>query len=116
MESRAISDGQISASTEYHKEPAAAIQGRLHFQASLKKIGAWAAAKSNTNQWLQIDLIGPFIRVTRVATQGRNSLVSSINIVNQWVTRYKLQFSNDVASFQFYKEQGQNEAKVNKGG
>ncbi len=102
MASGVVADAQISASSRYSANHAA-IQGRLHFQYSLKT-GAWSARTNDTNQWLQIDLIGQYI-VTRVATQGRNSYY-------QWVTKYKLQYSNDTASFHYYKEPGKGTDKV----
>jgi len=46
------------------------------------------------------------MKVTRVATQGRYS------VYNQWVTKYKLQYSDDGVNFQYYKEQGQTTDKV----
>ena len=80
---------------------------RLHFQpAEAGKAGAWATGKNDVNQWLQIDLIRQNTHVTRVATQGRNEGVS------QWVTKYQLQFTNDAAVFQYYKEQGKTDYKV----
>ncbi|XP_078344084.1 uncharacterized protein LOC144629740 [Oculina patagonica] len=99
MESYEISNGQISASSEWDNNHAA-IQGRLHFQKSGHKQGAWSAGSNNVNQWLQIDLRTKH-RVTRVATQGRNGAHS------QWVTKYKLQYSNDGVKFKYYREQGQ---------
>ena len=97
MESRAISDAQISASSQWDVNHAA-IQGRLNFLAGGGKQGGWSAGANNQNQWLQADLGNPR-KVTKVATQGRNA-------ADQWVTSYKVEYSNDGASFQFYKEQG----------
>ena len=97
MESRAITDAQISASSQwdvYH----AAVQGRLNFLAGGGKQGGWSARTNDQNQWLQADLGNPK-KVTHFATQGRNA-------ADQWVTSYKVEYSNDGASFQFYKEQG----------
>ena len=106
MESRAITDGQITASSEWNRNDYdhAAIQGRLHFTAGDGKTGAWSALTNDLNQWLQVDLIGRYI-VTRVATQGRNG-------VNQWVTEYQLQYGDDGNNFQHYREQGQTIEKV----
>ena len=84
MENRAISDGQISASSE-HDVNHAAIQGRLNFQADNGKTGAWSAKTNDANQWLQVDLSSPQVTVTRVTTQGRNGYS-----FGQWVTKYKL--------------------------
>jgi len=55
MESRALSDAQISASSEWDPNHAA-IQGRLNFQAGDGKSGAWSAKQNDQNQWLQADL------------------------------------------------------------
>ena len=98
MESREISDGQISASSQFAITHAA-FYGRLH-----GKTRAWSARTTDVNQWLQIDLIGQY-RVTRVATQGRDDY-------NQWVTKYQLQYSNDSMNFLDYKGYGQNATKV----
>ena len=104
MESGAISDAQITASSHYHH---AANLGRLHFQQTGSKSGGWSAAANNSGQWLQIDLGSHDYRVTGVATQGRNS-----NTYKQWVTKYKLQYSNDAVTFWCYREQGITTDKV----
>ena len=107
MESREISDQQISASTE-HNANHAAIQGRLNFKevsSPVWKSGGWSARYNNGNQWLQIALDSPYTRVKRVATQGRN-------VHSQWVIKYKLQYSSDGVNFQYYKEKGQAASKV----
>jgi len=106
MENGKISDDQITASSQWDQRHAA-IQGRLNFKADGSKSGAWSARYNNMNQWLQIDLIDQNTRVTRVATQGRNN-------VDQWVTRYKLEYSNDGRHFQYHREQGQTYDKVRK--
>ena len=105
MENGAISDGQITASSrwnDYHEAPVA----RLHLQTdeSKKKAGAWAAGVNAANQWLQVDLGDQYTNITRVATQGRHA-------VDQWVSKYKLQYSDDGVTFQYYKEQGQTKVK-----
>ena len=99
MESRAISDAQISASSEWNPNHAA-IQGRLNFQAGGGKIGAWSAKYNDQNQWLRVDL-GSSKHVTRLATQGRNS-----NRFDQWITSYKVEYSSDGSSFHCYHEHG----------
>ncbi|XP_078362974.1 uncharacterized protein LOC144647098 [Oculina patagonica] len=104
MESGAILDSQISASSKFDSNHAA-IQGRLNFKVTGAKEGGWCARANDVYQWLQVDLIGQYTRVARVATQGRNA-------VNQWVTMYKLQYSNDAVNFQYYREQGQTVDKV----
>ena len=100
MESRVISDAQISASSQWDANHAA-IQGRLNFLAGGGKQGGWSAGANDQNQWLQADL-GTIKKVTHLGTQGRNA-------ADQWVTSYKVVYSTDGASFQFYKEQGADE-------
>ena len=104
MESGAISDGQISASSQYSPNHAAS-RGRLNLKVDGSKQGAWAVAKGDANPWLQIDLLSQHT-VTGVATQGRDGLYQ------QWVTEYKLQYSNDGVNFQYYKKSGDNADKV----
>jgi len=104
MESGAISDAQISASTEFNPSHAARY-GRLYFRGNEHIIGAWAARTNTANQWLQIDLIGQNSIVTRVATQGRSDF-------DQWVTQYTLQYSNASLNFLDYREDGKNATKV----
>ena len=106
MESGAISDSQLNASTEWSTKNAA-IYGRLHFRAGGDKAGAWSALRRDVNQWLQIDLIGQNSIVTRVATQGRNG-----NLNPQWVSKYELQYSNNTVSFLNYTGQEINLTKV----
>ena len=101
MENGAISDGQITASSRWNADHEAPV-ARLHLQTdvSKNKAGAWVAGVTAANQWLQIDLGDQYTNITRVATQGRHA-------VDQWVSKYKLQYSNDGVNFQYYKEQEQ---------
>jgi len=96
MESGAILDSQISASSVYSITHAAQ-QARLHFKAT-GLTGSWSAGLNDMNQWLQVDLLQT-TEVTRIATQGRNK-------VHQWVTKYKLQYSEDGHTFKFYMQNG----------
>ena len=105
MESGAISDAQISASTE-HSHTVTAPCGRLQLQWGGCH-GSWAAKVSDANQWLQVEFVNHYTTVTGVATQGRTSGA------HQWVTGYRLQYGNDGVDFQYYKEQGQTAIKVN---
>ena len=68
--------------------------------------GAWSSLSRDQHQWLQVDFYGRYTRVTGVATQGRNS-----SATDQWVTKYKLSFSEDGEDFQYFKEQGQIKVK-----
>ena len=105
MESGAIADGQISASSQLDANHAA-IQGRLYIEEVGGKAGGWSARSNDANQWPQVDLGSAYTRVTRVATQGRHS-------ADQWVTKYKLQYNNDGVSFHCCKGPGQTTNKVN---
>ncbi|KAL9953924.1 hypothetical protein ACROYT_G041399 [Oculina patagonica] len=102
IESGAILDSQMSASSEYNADHGAAM-ARLH-----RTIGAgsWVAGTNDVNQWLQVDLLNDDTKVTGVATQGRSS-------DNHWVTKYKVEYRvNLLATPQFYREKGHNEDKV----
>ncbi len=110
MESGAILDAQITASSQ-HSENHAANQSRLNFQRTGSIQGAWVAATNDVNQWLQVDLGSQYFQVTRVATQGRNSFGAA----QQWVTKYKLQYSNDEVTFWFYMAQGQTKVNLDSG-
>ena len=104
LQSGVISDGQISASSEWDTHHAT-IQGRLNFEQTAIKSGAWSSGTVDGKQWLQVDLRSYYTRVSRVATQGRNSY-------DQWVTEYQLQYGNNGVNFQYYREQGQTVNKV----
>ena len=103
MESRFISDAQISASSQYDGNHAA-VQARLQYKARGGKRGGWSVLDSNQNQWLQVDL-GAAISVKGIATQGRSEY-------GQWVTAYKLEYSIDGASFLCYNDPGCSADKV----
>ena len=109
MENGKITNTQITASSEWWKKGhyLHAYQGRLHLEAAGGMKGAWAAGQNDKNQWLLVDLRSYDAQVTGVATQGRQD-------VNQWVKKYKLQFSfvHETASFQTYLEKGQNKEKA----
>ena len=102
MENGAISDAQISASSQWD-DIRAARNARLNF----KRQGAygWTTLRNDHNQWLQIDL-GNFSTVTGIATQGTPAYFK------QWVTKYILQYSDDGVTFHFYKEPTDYFAKV----
>ena len=107
MESGKIEDQRISASSERNSNHAAK-QGRLRFQQTAQKAGAWRAhTPPDANQWLQVDLVSQHNKITRVATQGRNGAYP------EWVTKYKLQYSDNGVNFQYYREPGEATDKVN---
>ena len=99
MESGAITDEQISFSSEKHNNEHKKIV-RLHHTER-----TWIADRNDTNPWLQLDLRAQNTEVTRVATQGSHQH-------NKWVKKYKLQYSNYGVRFQNYKEQGETISKV----
>jgi len=99
MESGAILNSQISASSEYGSQYVAHL-ARLHLQAVGGNTGAWASLVNDLNQWLQVDL-GSKTIVARIATQGRADW-------NQWVIEYKLQHSEDGLLFTFHRQNGDN--------
>ena len=111
MESGAIADSQITASSEYdiyHRPSRARLYTKDWAIPGIGLgIGAWASLADDLNQWLQADL-GKITPVTHVATQGRNFVSPT-----QMVTKYKLQFSNDGVLFLFYKRQGESSDAVN---
>ena len=102
MESGAISDNQISASSQ-QGDNYGPQRGRLNMKISGVKQGGWVPLQTDLTPWIQVNL-DRYIRVTRVATQGRDGF-------EQWVTKYTLRYSVDEASFQFYKKEHENSAK-----
>lgn len=105
MEDHTITDEQITASSEWDVDEAA-FHGRLHFQETAIQGGGWGAGENDSNQWLQVDLGSLHTKVTSVATQGRNGSF------DEWVTKYKLQYSNNGVSFTYYREPGEAADKV----
>ncbi|CAH3166795.1 unnamed protein product [Porites lobata] len=97
MENGLISDAQISASSEWdnnHGAERARLNGR---RINLKR-GAWSSRYNILGQWLQVDL-EKYTTVTGLATQGRSD-------EDQWVTKYRMQYSDDGVSFYLYTEPG----------
>ncbi|XP_030849096.1 fibropellin-1 isoform X11 [Strongylocentrotus purpuratus] len=74
LESYAIPDSSMTASTEYSANH-----------------GARSARSSNANQWIQMDLLDRY-KIISVATQGRQDS-------DQWVQSYKLACSTDGTTF-----------------
>ena len=108
MENGAISDSQLSASSQWDGNHAPNL-ARLNIKEKWPKRGAWSSRTNNGNQWLQVDL-NDVTTVTRLGTQGRNVRWYS---PNQWVTKYKLRFSIDGVIFQDYKLSENSSVKVN---
>ena len=104
VESGAISDGQMSASSQWDANLTAS-RGRLFAKAGSGKSGSWSAKYNDVSQWLQVDLGNSHTKVTALATQGRNKN-------RQWVTKYKVQYSRDGVSFQYFMEEQSSKIKV----
>ena len=107
MESGAIADSQVTASSENSTEHSPKRARLYTKETDDYSSGAWLSLTSDLNQWLQVDL-GKITSVTHVATQGRNSYSPT-----QMVTKCKLQFSDDGESFLFYKRQWESSDAVN---
>ena len=105
MESGAIKDAQITASTKWDDNHAPS-RARLNWKLTGVKRGAWSSRVLDLKQWLQVDL-GSYTIVTGVATQGRNAPRK-----REWVTKYSLQYSTDGVNFHIYIEKGDNSYKV----
>ena len=103
MENGAISDAQISASSQWDDNHGP-HRARLNRRRFGNKRGAWSSLNNDIHQWPQVDL-GKYTTVTRIATQGRSDL-------SQWVTNYRLQYSEDAVNFHLYKALAQDSAKV----
>ncbi|XP_015748020.1 PREDICTED: EGF-like repeat and discoidin I-like domain-containing protein 3, partial [Acropora digitifera] len=107
MQTGAILDKQINASSEQDGKHAA-IYGRKDFQISTNISGSWVSKINDAQQWLQIDLLNYFTKITAVSTQGGHSIGGS----QHWIKKYKLQYSDTLTKFQFYKTQGQSQVKM----
>ena len=103
MENGAISDAQISASSQLDDNHGP-HRARLNRKQEGNKKVAWSSLNNDIYQWLQVD-IGTYTTVTRIATQGRSDM-------EQWVTKYRLQYSEDGVNFHCYKALAQDSAKV----
>ena len=99
-----IPDAHITASSQLNDNNGAVL-ARLRLKKAGPKQGGWSALYSDFDQWIQVDL-GGSTRVTRVATQGKNS-------GDAWVVKYRLQYSEDLGmNFSFLKKSVNSSAKV----
>lgn len=94
MQSGKIKDQRIFASSEFSKNYRAQL-ARLNHQRRGANFGAWSAKYNNRYQFLQVDLGHPS-RISRIFTQGRAD-------TRQWVTKYKVQYSQDGVRFTHQK-------------
>ncbi|XP_019639599.1 PREDICTED: uncharacterized protein LOC109481455 [Branchiostoma belcheri] len=84
MESGAIPDGSITASSYYYHEYRP-YYARLN---GVRSYGCWLSGGSSVGQWLQVDL-GEMKRVTGTIIQGQQ------RGAERWVTSYKIRYSAD---------------------
>ena len=94
MQNRRIPNNAITASSSWDANHAPYL-GRLHFTARGKFQGAWSSRYNNHFQFFQVDFRKP-TKVSQVATQGRQN-------ANQWVTQYRLAYSQDGMNWALYK-------------
>lgn len=96
MENQKIPDSALSASSSWNSATTGPQWGRLNYQGP--QGGAWVSRISDIKQWFEVDLGGPS-NVTRCATQGRYN-------ANEWVTKYKVEYSSDGKTFVTYQNYG----------
>jgi len=96
MESKNISDSQITASSMYGGYMYA-HNARLNYKYESGLAKSWAAQDINTYQWLQIDLLRKRLHVCAIATQGYTGM-------GQWIETYSLQYSDGGVVFIDYKQ------------
>ena len=90
METKNITDGQITASSEYDAAHGA-TNGRLNFKPEGGKTGAWSSHQNDVHQWLQVDLKGK-TEVTGIKIQGRQE-------ADEWVTSFTISYSSDGTTY-----------------
>ncbi|XP_007479422.2 lactadherin isoform X1 [Monodelphis domestica] len=108
MKSMAIPDKKITASSTFKTFGLDAFSWHPYF-ARLDKTGkfnAWTAQRLQGTEWLQIELEVPK-RVTGIITQGARDFG---NI--QYVSAYKVAYSNDGKSWTQYKDRRTNTSKI----
>ncbi|XP_015198784.2 milk fat globule EGF and factor V/VIII domain containing b isoform X2 [Lepisosteus oculatus] len=111
MKSRLISDRQISASSAFRTWGIDAFTWLPHY-ARLDKQGktnAWTALNNNQSEWLQVDLETPK-RITGIITQGAKDFGNV-----QFVSSFKVAYSDDGQSWTIYKDEKTRKDKVFQG-
>lgn len=102
LESGLVLNQQMTASSEYDKNHGPE-NARLNFAEARGKVGSWSSRVNDANQWLQVDFLQN-VKIAKIATQGRQ------NNYDQWVTKYKIMYSEDgptSSTFKTYQENGQ---------
>ena len=114
MEDGGISDDRITASSTWVDNPDhGPSNARLNRPETPPTTGAWTAKTNNLSQWIQADLsgsIGGLKWISGVDTQGRNGGYRGEN-TTQWVTKFKVSYSDNGETWSFAKDKGQNVRK-----
>ncbi|XP_077988665.1 protocadherin Fat 4-like [Glandiceps talaboti] len=100
MESGDITDAQLTASSFYDSNHTPQ-RARLYQPSEGSFAGAWATAVNDNNQWIKVDL-GRQREITGFVTQGRED-------ADQWVTQYKISYSDDNSNWVYYKDDSGND-------
>ena len=109
MEDGRIANSQITASSEYQDNTTTyhgAHNARLNRPAqtvdNLWTVGAWCAGNANLNSWIQVEFTKP-TWVTGVLIQGREDR-------DQWVTKYKVEYSSEEENWVFVQRSDNQDA------
>lgn len=111
MKSRLISDEKLTSSSAFRTWGLEAFTWLPNY-ARLDKQGktnAWAAATNNRSEWLQVDLDSPK-RITGIITQGAKDFG-----VVQFVTAFKVAYSDDGQTWQVLKDPNDRTHKIFQG-
>ena len=104
MRDRRIQDSQLTTSSEWNPNHSA-INARLDRPKVNDGAGAWCAKTNDVNQWIQVDFGDEMKLVSGIMMQGRTDL-------DQWVKKYKVQYSVDGISWQFVKDRNQDMVRI----
>ncbi|XP_072018223.1 uncharacterized protein [Amphiura filiformis] len=105
IEDGRISDSQMTASSEYDSNHGPS-NARLNRAAQSGTSGGWNPEYQDTNPWIQAALGVP-TRVTGVLIQGRQDCCP------QWVTKFKVQYSNDGQNWAYVLQENQQDMIFN---
>ena len=98
MKDGEITDEQITVSSEYD-DTYRKNNARLDRPSGDDGYGAWVPKTNDVNQWIQVDL-GTLKSVSGILLQGRSDSTHG----DQWVTKYKVDYSNDGITWQYIKD------------
>ncbi|KAK5605402.1 hypothetical protein CRENBAI_025601 [Crenichthys baileyi] len=111
MKSRLISDDQLSASSTFRTWGIDTFTWHPQF-ARLDKAGktnAWSPSQNNRSEWIQVDL-GKTKQLTGIITQGAKDFG-----VVQFVSEFKVAYSNDGESWSIVKDENTSGDKIFQG-